>query len=246
MHVWRLRLRPDSAAERQAWNVLDADERAAAQRLQRDSDREVQVRGRAFVRSALGDYLDIPAREVTIVAGEHGKPVVGDIVTTGGLSFSLSHSGDWALMAVATNREVGVDIERIDDALFWRDIAERFFAPVEVHAIEQLADGARRPAFFDCWVRKEAYLKGLGTGFQRTTTNFSVPVDGAGGAVVDGGSTSSGEAEAWYVHRLDVEAGYAAALAVRGGATVTMRSWSEEPPGAAAAPRATGATPRHD
>ncbi len=231
VHVWWLHLRSDAAADSRAWTVLSPDERTNARRLKVDSDRSVHVRGRACLRRVLGDCLGAPAAEVTIVTGEHGKPALAGTAAADALHFNVSHSGVLVVIAVTAIGEVGIDVERIDDALDWSDIAERFLSPVELRAIDRLPQPDQRPAFFACWVRKEAYLKGIGTGFQRETNNFTVPVAGQGGAVVDGSLPSPAISDPWHVHRLDIDAQYAAAVAVRGAVALTVRSWSDADPG---------------
>src|SRR5690349_23768292 len=64
---------------------------------------------RAALRETLANYLD--ARPDALRFDETGKPRVEP---RSPLHFNLTHSGDRALVAVATEREVGVDIERID------------------------------------------------------------------------------------------------------------------------------------
>ena len=46
------------------------------------------------------------------------------------------------------------------------------FLPAELESIRRSSDARRVRAFFDCWVRKEAYLKGLGQGLVRSTRYF--------------------------------------------------------------------------
>ncbi len=80
----------------------------------------------------------------------------------------------------------------------------------------------RRTAFFDCWVRKEAYVKALGRGLRRTTQDFVVPLGDAGGVVHDLAPMPA-RASTWYVRPLAVGAGYRAALAADADVEVTMR-----------------------
>jgi 4'-phosphopantetheinyl transferase len=170
----------------------------------------------------LASYLQIAPQDVGIAAGPDGKPEVAGGPAPRWPSFNVSHSGSVAVMAVSASHEVGIDVERIRADMVWRDVADQFFSPAEVDAIDYLPRADRRRAFFDCWVRKEAYLKGLGVGLRRSTTDFAVPVVGDGGAVEDPGFVSP---RAWYVYGLEVESGFAAAVAADGEAAVTIRPW---------------------
>ena len=90
--------------------------------------------------------------------------------------------------------------------------------PRELEAIGARPAAARRSAFFDCWVRKEAYLKGRGTGFTRDATKVSVPLDPAGGVIDD--ALAAATASPWTIHPLRVDRGIAAAVACSGETTV--------------------------
>jgi len=223
VHVWFAYLPPDPGAEREAWTVLTPEERARANRLRQYRDRALRVRTRALVRRVLATYLQVAPQDVAIATRPDGKPEVAGGDTRRWPRFNVSHSGTVALMAVSASHEVGADVERVRADVLWRDIADEFFSPAEVDVIGHVPRADRRRAFFDCWVRKEAYLKGLGVGLRRSTTDFAVPVLGVGGPVEDPGLASP---RAWYVYGLEIESGFSAAIAADGEVAVTIRPWA--------------------
>jgi 4'-phosphopantetheinyl transferase len=137
----------------------------------------------------------------------------------------VSHSGAIAAIAVS-HRKVGVDVEDIHSDLAWRRIADEFFSPSEVSALDRVASAERRRAFFDCWVRKEAYLKALGVGLRQPTTTFTVPVLETAGDVDDldrQAPPGRRSTPTWSVRGLDVGRDYAAAVCTQRDANITTR-----------------------
>jgi len=191
-------------------------------RFPSDTDPSAPVRRRALVREVLAGYLGIRADEVAIAGGCDGRPVVVATDRPGWPRFSVSHAGTVVLIAVSRRAEVGVDVEDVRRDIDWQAVASAFFAPAELAAIERRARKDRRAAFFECWVRKEAYVKALGTGLRRPTKDFVVPLHDAGGVVHDL-ARAAGGASTWYVRPLAVGAGYAAAIAVDADVHVTIR-----------------------
>ncbi len=187
-----------------------------------DPGRSARIRARALLREVLSGYLGIPAAEVVIGTEPEGRPLVVDTDRPGWPRFSVSHAGPVALIAVSGAAEVGVDVEDVRRDVDWREVARAFFAPAELAAIERHPLEDRRAAFFDCWVRKEAYLKALGRGLRRTTKDFVVPLGDAGGLVHDL-APAAAPVTTWFVRPLAVGAGYTAALAVDADAEVTIR-----------------------
>lgn len=108
---------------------------------------------------------------VHLTKGPFGKPSPDDRK----LRFNLSHSGGWVLLAVACGREVGVDIEEIraiDDAA---TIAARYFSPGESRKLHDvLGSTLGEVAFFNCWTRKEAFIKAIGHGLSHPLDTFEV------------------------------------------------------------------------
>ncbi|UCC55897.1 MAG: 4'-phosphopantetheinyl transferase superfamily protein [Gammaproteobacteria bacterium] len=171
IHVWRVRLDTPVTGE----SPLSADELQRAQRLRDIQKRNHFIAGRAALRDLLGEYTGTEPRELQFVYGPHGKPSLRD----NPLRFNFSNSGEVALLAVASDREVGVDIEYRDRSIRVEPLAAHIFTNAEAAAFRQLPESKRHAALLAAWTRKEAYLKALGTGFSLSLNSFSVavPVD---------------------------------------------------------------------
>lgn len=67
-----------------------------------------------------------------------------------------------------------MDVELVGEEFAGFDIAERFFAEPEVAALRALPPGERARAFFDCWTRREAFVKPRGEGLSHPLDRFAV------------------------------------------------------------------------
>ena len=122
----------------------------------------------------LGRYLQIPADSLRIEEGPQGKPFLADGLHPSELKFNLSHSHGLAVFAVARQREIGIDVEKIRDDFASREIAQRYFSPQEIAELDALPLPLHALGFFQCWTRKEAYVKARGDGLQTPLDSFSV------------------------------------------------------------------------
>ncbi|MGA7266041.1 MAG: 4'-phosphopantetheinyl transferase superfamily protein [Stellaceae bacterium] len=149
------------------FDTLDDEERARARRycFARDRLRFIVRRGR--LRELLARRLECAPSRIRFCRNFFGKPSID----ASNVRFSLSHSHSIALYAITEGLEVGCDIERLDPHLPTDQIAERFFAPLEVRMLQSLAPALQVQGFFNCWTRKEAYVKARGDG-------LSLPLDG--------------------------------------------------------------------
>jgi 4'-phosphopantetheinyl transferase len=102
-------------------------------------------------------------------------------------------------------------VERIEPRLADQQVAERFFSPRESSALRTLPVSLRVEAFFNCWTRKEAYLKARGEG-------LLAPLDGFDVSLIPGQPAAllSGSYGRWSLYALTPAPGYAAAVAVEG------------------------------
>jgi 4'-phosphopantetheinyl transferase len=199
VHVWRADLDLGSEELRLLAAVLAADERERAERFLRPADRSRFVAGRGLLRLVLATYLGWPAGALQFSSGPAGKPALRG---TDRLRFNLSHSAGRGLVAVASGREVGVDLERIDEGLSWPELC-RFLPEREQRRVRTSHPADRRRAFFESWTRHEALLKAQGLGM------------GLAGA-------AKADTTGWSTHPLE-EPGFAASLVLEGGPAIISR-----------------------
>jgi 4'-phosphopantetheinyl transferase len=204
---------PDAAGlAADAADVLSPQETRRAAAFRHDGDRRRYVVAHVWLRRLLGAVLDVAPASVPIAAaagahcGEpHGKP---QLPRATGLHFSLSHAGDVALCAVG-GAPVGVDIEAVPAGAGYVELMTAL-EPRERSAVDDAPAAQRAAAFTQCWVRKEAYLKGTGEGLSREPEAVWV---GVGTRFGDPGPTSA-DLGRWRLTDLDAPPRYAAAIAV--------------------------------
>lgn len=210
VHVWKAFLPREQPHVDRFEAVLSPDERTRSARFRREKDRAAFTLSRGILRSLLAIYCDIPPREIQFDYTEFGKPILVTERGARALDFNLSHSGQWALVAMAANRKVGVDVEHIRTDLAIADIASRFFSSEEAALVGDATEPQRRKTFFEIWVRKEAYLKAIGKGLSLSLDQFGVALESSGTV------TCRARNAHWTYHGLDVAPEYTAALVAAG------------------------------
>jgi 4'-phosphopantetheinyl transferase len=206
VHLW---LR-ETAEVREDPSLLDAAEQDRAARFIREADRHRYVASHLLLRRTLSRYVRTPpgqlvfTREDCPCCGQpHGRPAL--LGEEGAPHFSLSHAGSLALIAVAA-RPVGADVEEWPSAEAVAGLAD-VLHPAE--RAELAAVGDDRGQFTRLWTRKEAYLKGLGTGLGRAMELDYV------------GDRQPGP-EGWTLADVPARPGFAAAVAVQADTLVIV------------------------
>lgn len=177
--------------------------------------------GRAPLLAVVADYLHVDAASLRLETGAHGKPFLPNAHP---LRFNWSHSGEFALLALARDLDPGVDIEQPREGVHAMELAERFFAPAEARALADLSESARDASFLQLWSAKEAVLKALGHG-------LSFGLERIGFAYRDGGwlpdsfDPEAGIASEWQVLPIRAAPDHAGALAWR-GSPCHVRAWA--------------------
>ena len=181
---------------------------------------------RAALREILSRYLEVEAEAIVFEVGEHGKPRLEGSTEGLGMCFNTTDSSDLALVAVTRDAAVGVDLEEIIPERAGDKLARRFFSAVEAETLAALSPEVRVQGFFNCWTRKEAFLKAIGTGLNTQLDSFGVslvPDEPPRLLFVDGDPGAPGR---WALAALHPAPGYAAALAIeRPDSQLSCWSW---------------------
>jgi 4'-phosphopantetheinyl transferase len=215
VHVWRVSLDQPQSRLRSLRETLAPDEQVKAERFYFQEDRDRFIVARAVLRAILGSYSGLDPSRLCFRYNSYGKPILSQGRINSDLRFNLSHSHELALLAVSRGRELGVDVESIRPELAAASIADRFFSPPEVAMLHALPAHLQTEAFFNCWTRKEAYIKARGEGLSLPLDKFDVskaPPE----PILILESTRSRRDSRWSLVELAPGAGYAAALVVEG------------------------------
>ncbi len=213
VHVWQAKLDDHDADGLKPF--LAADEVSRADRFHFAKDRNHYIVARALLRKLLAAYLEIDAAAVRLSYAEKGKPFLTD-PEQGTLKFNLAHSHGLALYAFSPGREVGVDLEFIKEDLESEEIAKRFFSPREVQVFMTIPADLRQRAFFDCWTRKEAYIKARGEGLSMPLDLFDVSFAPGDPVALLRNDKEPAEVARWTMRTVTVPSGYVAALMAEG------------------------------
>jgi 4'-phosphopantetheinyl transferase len=161
---------------------LDSGETERAESFLFPADRHRYQRAHVLLRQVLAGYSGAAPGDLLFrrepcprCGGPSGRPVLLPVLPPGATPwFSLTHSGDMAVIAVA-GRPVGVDVQRdpgrcvcpLTGVLHAEDAA----------ALAGLAERERHEAVIACWVRAEAVLKCTGESIAHGLGEFPAGAD---------------------------------------------------------------------
>jgi len=213
VHLWQASLDGRSADLFESF--LSPDELSRANRFHFIKDRNDFVVARGLLRNLLAAYLGVNCSQLCFSYGAQGKPFLL-LDSQGQINFNVSHSHGRAAFAFSRGRELGVDLEYVKDDFDEELIANRFFSRTEVMALRAVRAEFRKQAFFNCWTRKEAYIKARGEGLTMPLDQFDVTLRPDEPAALLNNYREEREVSRWAMQAFPVPEGYVGALVVEG------------------------------
>ncbi|MEM9293799.1 MAG: 4'-phosphopantetheinyl transferase superfamily protein [Acidobacteriota bacterium] len=211
IHIWSTELEPGDRTVAELERLLTPDEVKRAYRFRFEHHQRRFIVGRGVLRRLLAGYLNQDPRDLRFLYGEKGKPSLPESL---GLRFNLSHSETLALYALSCDTELGVDVEQLRPMPDAEQIAERFFSVSERDTLRSIPSERKSEAFFNCWTRKEAYIKATGDGLSMPLDRFDVTLAPEDEPRMLSAEGSTEKAAHWSMRHLNPKPGYVGALAV--------------------------------
>ena len=228
VHVWRAQLELPLSQVQQLRGILTDDELDRAKRFFFEIDRQRFIVARGTLRSILSRYLTITPGHLRFYYNQHGKPSLAPELSSTLLNFNLSHSGRMALFAITRNMEIGVDVERVRSDFEYEQIAKRFFSINEVAILRTIPTEQKLEAFYNCWTRKEAYIKAHGKGLSLPLDSFDVSFAPGEPPMLLSTKDEPQERSLWTLLGIKLGPGYVGALAVKGiGCRFKYWEWNQ-------------------
>jgi len=175
IHVFLLRL--DLFDCNEFLSSLSEDECERAQRLKIEEKKQQFVITRGVLRKFLSNCLNTMPEEINIFYGEHNKPYLKQQCNNQTIEFNISHSGNYALIALTLENKVGIDIEKVNYEIDYQSLSKRFFSEKEKEELLILDRDKQLDAFYRAWVRKESFIKATGKGIAFGLDQFSVALN---------------------------------------------------------------------
>jgi 4'-phosphopantetheinyl transferase len=213
IHIWLAPLVEDERRTEEFFPLLDRGEVERAARFSYRRLRSHFVQSHGIVRRILAGYAGVDPADVVFTRSRFGKPRLVAPASASRLHFSLSHSGDFCILAVRLGQPLGVDIEQLKDHPLALGIARRHFTAAETRMLAGLRGDDRRDGFFALWTRKEAVVKAMGASLAGNIGGIEFAPDGAGQPALVALDGDRSRTRGWFVLGLDVTPGYVAALA---------------------------------
>lgn len=223
IHLHRIDLDAPHIAWGDCWSLLDDAEKSRASQFRSNALKRRWTVARAGLRSILASHCCCSPDIIEFTSGVFGKPELAGAIANTGVTFNLSHSGNMAVVVVAREIDLGIDIEFKKPVSDWASVARRFFSANENARLMNLEQFSRLDAFFDCWTRKEAVIKATGEGMSARLDEFEVSL--TPGVTTDVIADISDEQKyiGWRLANVDLGRMFAGAVAARAHANPEYR-----------------------
>ena len=182
IHIYLIQF--DLFDNKQCIQYLSEEERTRAEKLKIEEKKNQFVITRSILRLLLSRAIGKPYQDIVFLYGEHGKPSINESLNNKPIEFNVSHSGNYALIAITLSNKVGVDIEEVNFDTDYQSLSKRFFSENEKKELIKIGNELQLDSFYRVWARKESFIKATGKGVAYGLDQFTVTLD----ETIDGGT----------------------------------------------------------
>ena len=214
VHIWSASTDIDEKQLHYLQSIISEDEQKRAAKFYFEKDRVRFIVARGFLRMILACYIKKTPEEFRFRYNKFGKPSLENI-NNNNVQFNLSHSDKMIVYGFTSCRDIGIDIERIRTSEDTVQILDHFFSELEKEEFKMIPEEKKKETFYQCWTRKEAYIKARGEGLSIPLDDFSVTlIPGSPAKLIKADKDSA--VTQWHMKDISVASGFAAAAVVSG------------------------------
>jgi len=221
VHIWSVNISEHINKLPIYWEFLNDKEKAKAAQFKFDKDCNCFVVARGVLKKLLSIYLNLKPKEIEFQFADYGKPYINH---PSKIQFNVSHSKDAILIGFVRNDSIGIDTEYTKRKIEVKEIARQFFSQEEYQSLMALNSEYQLQGFYNCWTRKEAFIKALGSGLSFPLNQFVVSLDSSTKAELKKTKWDSTEKEKWTLQSISQRENYIGAFAVKGKVS-DVSSW---------------------
>jgi 4'-phosphopantetheinyl transferase len=213
LHLWRVDLKLVGQTT-DLVHILSLNEKTRYHRLLSPERRASYLAGRASLRLILAKYLQLLPEAIRFGYNETGKPYLVNPKCVLDVRFNLSHSGQWMVLGVCMDADLGVDIEEVRPVQKnWA--LEKLFTVEECEKFAGMPKNEKDAAFVAAWTEKEAAAKAKGVGLggdPAIQTNRAISIR----KQPEDGFTVSRQYSSWFI-QFEPAPGYLGCAALQSG-----------------------------
>jgi 4'-phosphopantetheinyl transferase len=215
VHIWKALIDYPSEIIDGFVGSLSPFERSRAEEFKFNRDRNRYIASQYILRTLISrHYLPIDIKSIQFHTEIKGKPVIEQNRSNSYLDFNKSDSREICVYAFALNSKIGIDVEYIRPVKDIELIARQSFSEYENAALSTVSSSLKHLAFYNCWTRKEAFIKAIGEGLYFPLDKFDVTLLPGDVAQILHLSGLEDHPSNWTLLDFTPEAGYSAALAI--------------------------------
>lgn len=215
LHIWKINSENFIQSSPVLYEILSVEEKQRAERFHFENDKIVYICARSILRMLLSKYINQDYSSIDFNFNEYGKPELPEVINPKNIKFNVSHSENLVLIGFIPNVSLGVDIEYILPNSDLIEIASKYFSSKEIDSLIRFPGEKRTEAFFNCWTRKEAFIKAVGEGLSYPLDKFSVSLNDEFDVEITIENNQQ-ESSQWKLISFQPEERFAGAFAVKG------------------------------
>ncbi len=164
VHVWCIVLSQYSESIAVLKSILSEQELRKCNHFKNRCDKDKCIIRYGLLRNILSTYLNIYPKKIKLNLKKYEKPSILFDNRNIDMRFNMAYSMNRVIYAITLKRNIGVDIERIEDEINIDEIISNYYTKNEKDKIYKHLPKERPYEFFKIWTIKEALLKAFGLG----------------------------------------------------------------------------------